>query len=284
MQNPEYSTHPDYSTFTAEFSSNYYIYIADVQSGASLKIAEGNFAVPHLWVAPENPVMQLSSANLSFNATLGGDNPVEQTIAVSNSGQGQLDDGPFEVANGTNSWNYTLVTTSLADTVHTLTARATDTSGNSATVSVDVNVDNSSDQPSITIIAPNGGEVWEVGTTQHIRWSTNKIDDVTIRYSTNNGQNTSVLEITVDKNKDEWLDYPWIIPDEPSRECLIYISGYFGEVPTQSASTFEIKKTQSNPNDGDIIGGCSCSSASNTQDTILMILLVVGLYPRTRKN
>ncbi len=33
------------------------------------------------------------------------------------------------------------------------------------------------------------------------------------------GQNWDILEITVDKSKPEWLDYPWIIPDQPSRDC-----------------------------------------------------------------
>ena len=42
-------------TGDAKFGADYYIYIADTQSGDSLKIAEGNFAVPHLWVAPAAP-------------------------------------------------------------------------------------------------------------------------------------------------------------------------------------------------------------------------------------
>ncbi|MBW1809883.1 MAG: hypothetical protein JRJ87_16930 [Deltaproteobacteria bacterium] len=392
MQNPEYSTHSNYSTFTAEFGSNYYIYIANVVSGASLKIAEGNFAVPHLWIASETPVMSLSPASLTFNAIAGGVNPAGQMISISNTGQGQLnnvsitenaawlsvntsgsgnaqtltndidisglaadsytanvevtcsnasntpqsyvinlevvafgddvdpdisivtptsnqtisgsvpvsgtaydnvglekvelkiDDGPFELASGTSSWTYTLVTTSLGDGSHSLTARATDTSGNSATDSVSVNVDNSSSEPSITIIAPNGGEIWEVGTTQHIRWSTVRIDDVTVRYSTDEGQNWNMLEITIDKSKPEWLDYTWIIPDEPSLYCRVHISGYFGEVPTQSASSFEIRSPGSGQDDEiTVLGGCSCSSAAKTQVGSLCFLLGLSICLTRRK-
>jgi Big-like domain-containing protein len=392
MQNPEYSTHSNYSTFTAEFGSNYYIYIANVSSGASLKIAEGNFAVPHLWIASQTPVMSLAPASLTFNAVAGGNNPTAQTISVSNTGQGQLDqvsitenaawlsvnvsgsgndqtltneiditglvqdsytttvevtcnnasnspqiytvnlevvaggdnvdpeilietptesqtisgstpvsgtasdnvglekielqidDGPFELASGTSNWTYSLITTSLDDGSHSLTARATDTSGNSATDSVNVNVDNSSTEPSITIIAPNGGEVWEVGTTQHIRWSTVGIEDVTLRYSTDDGQNWDMVEITVDKSKPEWLDYPWIIPDQPSKDCRVHISGYFGEVPTQSADSFEIKAAGTGQDDEVIVsGGCSCSSSAKPKVVPLVFLLAIGTYLRRRK-
>ncbi len=395
MQNPEYSSDPGFSTFTAQFGSSYYIYIANTQTGDHLKIAEGNFAVPHLWVASGAPGLTLGAASISFQAVAGGANPAPESVSVGNLGQGlladvtpsenadwlqvtqsgsgndqllqnsvdilgmaagsyttsvqvacsnasnspqeysvnleiaaagddqdptvtidtptdgqtvsgsipiagtatdnaaiekveiKLDDGIFEAAAGTDSWSYTLVTTALSDGSHSLTARASDTSGNSASETVSIQVDNQGSQPEIEIISPNGGEIWEAGSTQHIRWSCMAIDDVSLRYSTDNGTSFKTIEVTVDKSKPGWLDYPWLVPDEPSKECLVFISGYFGEAPTQSAAPFEIKSAIDGGSDGGtndtiISGGCACGRVTGGTAGLPLILLMLLLVRRKR--
>ena len=75
--------------------------------------------------------------------------------------------------------------------------------------------------PTVTVTAPNGGENWEVGTSQSIRWSSQDISYIKIEYSTDNGN--------------EWLtvvparlailgSYNWTIPNTPSTQCLVRIS------------------------------------------------------------
>jgi hypothetical protein len=87
------------------------------------------------------PSVQISSP--AAGATLGGtanvsgsasDNVQVSSVAVS------VDGGAYVAAQGTTSWSYALDTSSLASGSHTLTARATDASGNAGTASVSFTV------------------------------------------------------------------------------------------------------------------------------------------------
>ncbi|MFH1459976.1 MAG: hypothetical protein ABIG64_06340, partial [Candidatus Omnitrophota bacterium] len=71
------------------------------------------------------------------------------------------------------------------------------------------------------ISGPNGGEVWAVGSTHDIVWSTfGSIANVRLVYSSNNGANwTNIIAST--PNIDT---YSWTIPDRISTECLIRVS------------------------------------------------------------
>jgi glucuronoarabinoxylan endo-1,4-beta-xylanase len=63
-----------------------------------------------------------------------------------------VDGGSFSNASGTNNWSFSLGTTSLSNATHTLTAKATDSSGNTATSSaVSITVNNSSGGPTSTV-------------------------------------------------------------------------------------------------------------------------------------
>jgi hypothetical protein len=201
----------------------------------------------------------------------------------------RVDDRSWALATGSESWSYTLNTVALTDGAHTITARATDTSGNTAEDSVNVDVNNEITGPSITLLSPNGGEVWEVGSTQQIIWETVGIDDVTLRYSTDLGENWEIIEITIDMGNPQWLDYSWEIPDTPSEECLVYISGYFGEVPTQSAAPFTI--TRGGDEEIVIKGSCGChalyapgSSQDGTSTLYSPVLLLLALLALARKR
>jgi hypothetical protein len=73
--------------------------------------------------------------------------------------QVSVDGGAYQVAQGTSSWSYALDTTALSDGSHTLTARATDTSGNVSTTSESVTVQNSTSLPSGVVdqmVTPEG--------------------------------------------------------------------------------------------------------------------------------
>ncbi|MFE3845746.1 type IV pilin N-terminal domain-containing protein [Thermoplasmatota archaeon] len=75
--------------------------------------------------------------------------------------------------------------------------------------------------PTITITNPNGGETWQAGTTEIITWSTSSgdgaIQNISLSYSTNNGGDWNTISLDTD---DDGL-YSWLLPDEPSVNCLI---------------------------------------------------------------
>jgi len=63
-----------------------------------------------------------------------------------------VDSGSFSNASGTNNWSFSLGTTSLSNATHTLTAKATDSSGNTATSNpVSITVNNSSGGSTSTV-------------------------------------------------------------------------------------------------------------------------------------
>jgi len=95
-------------------------------------------------VAPTPPTVAINSptngATVSGTITVSGtasDNVGVSTVQV------QVDGGTFSTASGTTSWTFSLNTGSLSNAAHTITARATNTSGLTATTAVTVNVSNS---------------------------------------------------------------------------------------------------------------------------------------------
>ena len=91
------------------------------------------------------PVVAITSpsngAAVSGSISISG--TASDVVGVSNI-QVQIDGGAFSAASGTANWTFSLNTASLSNAAHTLTARATDTSGLTAFSSVSVNVSNSS--------------------------------------------------------------------------------------------------------------------------------------------
>jgi hypothetical protein len=91
--------------------------------------------------------------------------------------------------------------------------------------------------PAIMVTAPNGGENWRVNTTQAITWdSAGDIDNVKIDYSTDSGNSwTSISEFTENDGS-----HAWIIPNTPSDNCLVRVSGIGGEPSDSSDGVFSI--------------------------------------------
>jgi hypothetical protein len=81
-----------------------------------------------------------SGTSVSGTITVAG--TASNPVGVS-SVQVQIDGGVFSPASGTTNWTFTLDTTSLSNAAHSLTARATDTSGLTATSTLTLNVSNS---------------------------------------------------------------------------------------------------------------------------------------------
>ncbi len=79
----------------------------------------------------------------------------------------------------------------------------------------------SSSIESITILSPNGGEIWDPDSQHEINWtSTNFSGQVKIEYSTDG--NASHIEIVASTDNDG--SYDWTVPNTPSNNCVIIIS------------------------------------------------------------
>jgi hypothetical protein len=79
----------------------------------------------------------------------------------------------------------------------------------------------SSGLPTLTLTSPNGGEDWEVGSSQTISWtSAGLIPNVKIEYSTNGGTDWRII---VSSTPDDG-SHPWTVPVTPSTNCLVKVS------------------------------------------------------------
>ncbi|MDP3148876.1 MAG: carbohydrate binding domain-containing protein [Ignavibacteria bacterium] len=70
----------------------------------------------------------------------------------------------------------------------------------------------------IQLTSPNGGESWNVGSTQPITWSAQGITSVKIEYSINNGTSWNTVATS------SGTSYSWSIPDAVSAQCLVRVS------------------------------------------------------------
>lgn len=74
--------------------------------------------------------------------------------------------------------------------------------------------------PYINVNTPNGGEVWGIGSTRQIYWSSEGVDYVNVYYSVDNGVNwTSILNSYQAGSG----YYNWTVPNNPSTQCRIKV-------------------------------------------------------------
>ncbi len=94
--------------------------------------------------------------------------------------------------------------------------------------------------PQITVIQPNGGENWTIGSTRQIIWISQAVQNVKIEYSTNNGASwitisesvPAVAKVTMNHNAEsinltiesELGTYNWVIPNTPTNQALVRVS------------------------------------------------------------
>jgi len=110
-------------------------------------------------------------------------------------------------------------------------------SNNYAIRSGTIHIINESQIPSIDITSPNGGETWQVGSTQNISWTSNETSgNVRIEYSIDSGSSwTDVINNTPDDGS-----YYWTVQNNPSTTCLVRISDTDGSPTDQSNEVFTI--------------------------------------------
>ena len=75
--------------------------------------------------------------------------------------------------------------------------------------------------PALSLTSPTGGEYWQPGKAPEIRWSSRDLLQVRLDYSLDDGLSWNSID-TVNALTQK---YSWTIPDFPSEDCLIRISG-----------------------------------------------------------
>ncbi len=119
--------------------------------------------------------------------------------------------------------------------------RVMDTGGTASDISDDAFSITGSGLNSLEVTSPNGDERWEVGTNQFITWtSTGSITKVTIKYSTDDGDNWTVIAANTGNDG----SYSWTVPNTPSDDCLVRISETNGESADTSDEVFSIISTE----------------------------------------
>jgi len=93
--------------------------------------------------------------------------------------------------------------------------------------------------PQVTVVAPNGGENWTVGSTRQIVWNAQAVQNVKLEYSTNNGASWNYIatvpalsnkltnnnaETSNKSTEGTFGTYNWVIPNTPSNQCLVKVS------------------------------------------------------------
>jgi hypothetical protein len=95
--------------------------------------------------------------------------------------------------------------------------------------------------PTLLLLSPNGGEIWEGGSLQQIRWTSSNLSSLKIDYSIDSGLNWESVTGNVNAAAGE---YAWSVPNLNSKSARIKISDMFNELMFDvSDYDFEIKGT-----------------------------------------
>jgi hypothetical protein len=80
--------------------------------------------------------------------------------------------------------------------------------------------------PTITVVSPNGGESWLIGSTQTISWnSVGPISQVMIEYTSDGGTTWNLIAAPV-PNGTGGGTYSWTVPATPSGFCIVRVSDF----------------------------------------------------------
>jgi hypothetical protein len=97
--------------------------------------------------------------------------------------------------------------------------------------------------PSITVTSPNGGEVWTLGTTENITWTSVGLSNNIHIVLRQNGINVALIAKNIDPNPGS---YTWTVGDclkgtvTPGANCRILIKEKNSKVKDKSDAAFEL--------------------------------------------
>lgn len=99
--------------------------------------------------------------------------------------------------------------------------------------------------PFLQLLAPVGGESWEIGTSQDIRWASAEVSGIDIEYSTDNGARwiTAAVNIPAAPGR-----HAWNVPTEPSEYCRVRITDALDSTRVSvSPLPFRISESETRP-------------------------------------
>ena len=101
--------------------------------------------------------------------------------------------------------------------------------------------------------APNGGENWQIGSTQKITWTSSYVSNIKIDFTTNNGTNWTTI---IGSTPATAGSYNWTILNNPSTQCRVRLSDVSDTTNTStSVNLFTISGSTisiTSPNGGEI--------------------------------
>jgi hypothetical protein len=126
--------------------------------------------------------------------------------------------------------------------------RVTDTDGSPSGTSGTFSI---SEQPYVTVTSPSTGDDWQIGTQQHIQWSSSGTSgSVAIEISRDGGGTWSTIESSTTDDG----DHPWTVTGPPSTNCVVRVSDTDGD-PSGTSGVFTISQesfvTVTSPQAGD---------------------------------
>ena len=91
----------------------------------------------------------------------------------------------------------------------------------------------------VTVVSPNGGESWLVGTAHTIKWTTTgTVGPVLIAYSIDNGLNWTRIAGEAPNTG----SYTWVVPNKPSTKCKVRVRDAAAYLPSDATNgTFTIR-------------------------------------------
>jgi len=199
-------------------------------------------------------------------------------------------DGTKESTDTTEPYEYVWDTGNKKNTIHTIYAKAYDTSTNSTSSSV-INV-TITDIPFITVNSPNGGETWQMGSTYEITWNDNISENVKIELYKSGSFNRTIKSSTASDGS-----YSWPIPTdltESSSYKVKVTSTNNSSVNDQSNNYFTIEEepsadyiTVTSPNGGETWQMGSTHNITwndNISENVKIELYKSGSFNRTIKS
>jgi hypothetical protein len=102
----------------------------------------------------------------------------------------------------------------------------------------------------LTVLSPDGGEAWAVGSSQEITWKSSAVAKVKIEFSRDGGVTWNDVVASADASLGS---YPWTVTGPVSADCLVKVSDTAGGTsPDESDAAFSIAGiTVTSPNAGE---------------------------------
>lgn len=95
--------------------------------------------------------------------------------------------------------------------------------------------------PTLTLVTPTGGEIWESGTQQVISWASSDVDSIRLEFTTD-----GIDWIWISDSSTLFTSFEWLVPMVNSTQCQIRISDLHNPNLNEISGIFTIQEPTSN--------------------------------------